>query len=847
LRRLFALFDRYCAHHLTLPRPGPVLRDRAGACVGRVAHVTLHGNRIVVTGWAGAGNRVTLEDDQGHRSGARADLAAGEGAAPGAAGFTVTLPYRPRALWIGLDTAGGEVRTALALPGRLATSLARAALLPGFGARLVRAAPLAWRWRQSGDPALRTALRKALGLAAMAAPQPLDPAFFAMPEPAAGTEAPAATGLCLVLPVHDAFDLLPAMLDRLVRHTDLPWQIVVIEDASTDPRVRPWLRDWAAARNRAAPGTVDLIENEANLGFVGSANLGLARAARTGRPVVLINSDAFVPPGWASRLIAPFADPRVASVTPMSNDAEILSVPAICAARRLSPGQAEAIDRVAAGLAAAAAQVALPTGVGFCMAIAAPWLARVPGFDPAFGRGYGEEVDWCQRVRALGGRHLAQARLFVEHRGGASFGVAEKQRRIAQAGRIIDRRYPRYGAEVQAFIADDPLSGPRLALAIAWLAAGGDGRGADGRDDGGQDDGGRAIPIHVAHSLGGGAEIHLAGRLDEDRAAGGAVVLRLGGAQRWQIELHLPGAPPLIGTTNDVTLVRRLLAPIARRRLIYSCAVGDNDPAALPDLLAALAAGTDDRIEMLFHDYFPLSPSYTLLDTSGRFRGVPAVDDPDPAHQGRRPDGRPVSLSDWRAAWHRLAARADLVVFSQDSRDHVAAAWPDLAGRITIRPHRLHQDVPQIAPPPAGRPPAIGILGNIVRHKGLALIAELADLARTDGAGPLFVVIGNTDPAVSLPPSLSVHGDYRLAELPALVARYGIRAWLIPSIWPETFSYTTHEALATGLPVFCLDLGAQAEAVRGATNGIVLPLAPAGDLAAGVLDGLRANLGCGKM
>ncbi|PKP68050.1 MAG: glycosyl transferase, partial [Alphaproteobacteria bacterium HGW-Alphaproteobacteria-5] len=676
------------------------------------------------------------------------------------------------------------------------------------------------------------------GLTATPAPQPLDPALFAAPAPVPAATA-AENGLCLVLPVHDAFDLLPAMLDRLVRHTDLPWQIVVIEDASTDPQVRPWLRDWAAARNRAAPATVDLIENDANLGFVGSANLGLARAARAGRPVVLINSDALVPPGWASRLIAPFADPRVASVTPMSNDAEILSVPAICAARPLGPGQAEAIDRVAAGLAAAAAQVALPTGVGFCMAIAAPWLARVPGFDAAFGRGYGEEVDWCQRVRALGGRHLAQARLFVEHRGGASFGALEKQRRIAQAGRIIDRRYPRYGAEVQAFIADDPLSGPRLALAIAWLASGGDGRGADA--------GGRAIPIHVAHSLGGGAEIHLAGRLDEDRAAGGAAVLRLGGAQRWQVELHLPGAPPLIGTTNDFALVRRLLAPIARRRLIYSCAVGDSDPAALPDLLCTLAPGSEDRIEMLFHDFFPLSPSYTLLDAAGRFRGVPAVDDPDPAHQGRRPDGRPVGLSDWRAAWHRLAARADLVVFSQDSRDHVAAAWPDLARRITIRPHRPHQAVPRIAPPPAGRPPAIGILGNIVRHKGLAPIVELARLAEVDGAGPRFVVIGNTDPAVSLPRSLAVHGDYRLAELPALVARYGIRAWLIPSICPETFSYTTHEALSTGLPVFCLDLGAQAEAVRGAANGIVLPLAPAGDLAAAVLDGLRAHLDCRKV
>lgn len=831
MRRLFALFVRYCASNLSLSQPGPVLRDRRGDRAGRVEELAVRGNRIVVTGWAAAGTAITLADDEGHRTGARADLPSPEGAPEGAGGFSVSLPYQPRALWLDLGSGAEAVRTPLVLPGRLATGAARAALLPGFAMRMLGAVPLFWRWWKSGDPALRTALRGALGLDAPTVPQPLDPALFAAAEPRTGAPAAAPNArLCLVLPVHDAFDLLRDMLDRLVRHTDLPWRLIVIEDASSDPRVRPWLRDWTAARNQAAPGAVDLIENDSNRGFVGSANLGLARALRTGDPVVLINSDALVPPGWAQRLIAPLGDPRVASVTPMSNDAEILSVPAICAASRLNKGQAEAIDRVAAGFAPGACEVALPTGVGFCMAIAPGWLARVPGFDPAFGRGYGEEVDWCQRVRALGGRHLALPGLFVEHRGGASFGTAEKRRRIEQNAHLINRRYPGYGRDVQTFVTNDPLLSARLALAIAWLAS---------RDDS------AAIPIHVAHALGGGAEIHLAGRLAEDCAddsAGGAIVLRLGGALRWQVELHLPGTLPMIGTTNDVALVRRLLAPIARRRLIYSCAVGDSDPTALPDLLAGLAPGSDDRIEMLFHDFFPLSPSYTLLGSAGRFVGVPGADDDDPAHRTRRPDGSLVSLSDWRAAWHRLASRADLVVFSQDSREHVAAAWPDLAGRITIRPHRLHQSVAPIAAPHGHRPVTVGILGNIGLQKGLALTADLARLAAADRAGPRFVVIGNTDPAFSLPAALTVHGNYRLADLPALVALYGIRAWLIPSIWPETFSYTTHEALATGLPVFCLDLGAQAEAVRRAANGIVLPTAAAGHPAGEVLAALRGHL-----
>lgn len=79
-----------------------------------------------------------------------------------------------------------------------------------------------------------------------------------------------------------------------------------------------------------------------------------------------------------------------------------------------------------------------------------------------------------------------------------------------------------------------------------------------------------------------------------------------------------------------------------------------------------------------------------------------------------------------------------------------------------------------------------------------------------------------------LSPPAHVHGDYRVEDISALATRYDISCWLIPSIWPETFSYTTHEALATGLPVFAFDLGAQGDAVAMAASkrgdGGIIPL-----------------------
>ena len=508
--------------------------------------------------------------------------------------------------------------------------------------------------------------------------------------------------------------------------------------------------------------------------------------------------------------MAPLADPSVASVTPMSNDSEITSVPAICVRGDLPAGAADALDTVARRLAAA--PVPGPTGVGFCMALAPAFLARVPRLDTAFGRGYGEEVDWCRRTLALGGRHLLMPGLFVEHRGGGSFGSEAKRALIARNASILSSRYPSFDAEVQRFVQADPLRAARLALALAWAS---------------QAAGARRVPVYLAHSLGGGAEIWLQRRIAAGLEAGlPSAVLRVGGAERWQIEVHSAGGVTG-GTTADTGLVRRMLDLLGPRRIVYSCGVGDPDPVALPEFLAGLRR-PEDRLEVLFHDWLPVSPSYTLLDSDGVYRGPVGSDRADPAHRARRPDGRRVPLARWQEAWGALMARADRVVlFSEAGRAELAAAWPALdPARLELCPHEM-PDLSglRVPPAPSGAPPVIGVLGNLNRHKGAEVVAALGR-----GAGmPATVVLGQVDPALALPRRVRVHGGYTPDALPGLVRRYGITHWLIPSIWPETFSFTTHEALATGLPVIGFDLGAQGRRIGAAETGIVLPLtAPEG-------------------
>lgn len=707
----------------------------------------------------------------------------------GARGFRGSAPDRG-ALALRLELPDGLTDIPLGRPGWRQRLKAETRLLHGFLRDGRRALPHALAWLRTHAPAERLRTRAALRLDDEAAPRLIDPRVLATAEPG-----PVVEGVTVIVPVHGARLLTQEALTRLAANTEIAWRAIVIDDASPDPLVWPMLCDWAQAQGER----VRLLKNDGNLGFPATVNRALAEAQGLPGdwPVVLLNTDAMVPPGWASRLLEPLADPRVASVTPLSNDAEICTVPMPGDPQPLFPGAADVIDRRAAMLGGQTVEV--PTGVGFCMALAPQWLARVPGFDPVFGRGYGEEVDWCQHTRALGARHVVQHRLFVEHRSGASFGADLRASRVAEAGRIVSARYPKFDTEVQDFLAEDPLATARMALAVAQVAAAA-----------------REVPVFLAHSLGGGADLVLRRRLEGDSPS---VVLRVGGPLRWRLELHA-GGRQLVLWTDKADEIRDVLAPL-RKRVIYSCGVGDPDAMTLPGHLLRLADG--GPIEVDIHDYFILSPSVFLLDSDKRYRGVPAPDSPDPADHARRPDGRIASLREWRGAWGQLVEHAETIrVFSRDSARLVAEVYPSATAKTLVEPHRLLA-TPSLLRAPRTSRQNVGVLGNIGLPKGAGLLCDLARFAARRGEIQ-FTLFGSLDPAFPPPARLRVLGGYRLSEIVPLAQKHGVGTWLIPSICPETFSFATHEALATGLPVVGLAIGAQGEALRASPQGIAVPL-----------------------
>lgn len=800
-----ALFVRYCSIHRRINLKSKDLLCSANKIVGRVDAIAVTGNKIIIEGWA-CNDEITVHHGRQNVSVVPAILRHDS-----KTGFEIALPYYGGPITLSAKGKTGPVKLPIARFMHIRDSVETVRLLGHFMWDGLTALPSLYRWLRAETASqkmeekqrIKTALR--LGLADKKRAPVITDKAFNMPQ----LIAEPAQKITIIIPVYNAFDVLRDCISRVFTHTDLPWHLIIVEDCSSDPRVRPYLQDLASGANHDA---ITLLLNSENLGFVVAANRGLTEAEKHGSAVVLLNSDALVPSNWASRIVAPFADPLVASVTPMSNDAEIFSAPFIVTATHLDLDAAQAMDDAAQNLLGGVTPIQVPTGVGFCLAMSPEWLRQVPRLDTAFGQGYGEEVDWCRKVLARGGRHVAQPSLFVEHRGGQSFGHEGKLERLAANNAIISRRYREYDEEVQDFIRADPLIAARMVLAMTWAQA---------RQK-------KHLSVFVVHSMGGGAE-HAGERqiqalLDADESA---IVLRLGGQSRFNLALRNRLGDTLVAF-NETSILDHIFGALSSCHYIYVCGVGDPDPTFIPKWLVERSQiGAASTVEVQFHDFFPVSPSYNLLDNAGVFQGVPiGGQNAYQSHNFKRAGQPEIVLADWQRAWAQVLYRAARIeVYSEASAKIIAEVWPKCATKIVVSHHAMLASIPEVQRTPKRRAEVIGILGNIGASKGAGVVADLAAYQRRN-KGSRLVVIGNVDPQFSIVRPAIIHGNYRQNEISNLAKIYGIDCWLIPSIWPETFSFATHEALATGLPVWCFDLGGQADAVKsaienGATGGVI--------------------------
>lgn len=194
------------------------------------------------------------------------------------------------------------------------------------------------------------------------------------------------------------------------------WEVIIVDNAS-DVATRQQLE---IAKQRYP--NIKIIFNDTNLGFSAGNNVGIKLS--TGDIIVLLNSDAFPPPGMIGKLADHLkTDKQLGMVGPVTNAAGNEQ----CI---YTPG-GDMSEKIETGLRYASSgndDVLTAYRLDFCcVAIPRRVFDRVGLLDEDFGRGYFEDLDYSLRVKTAGFTLGVAEDSFVYHRGSASFSSVPRE------------------------------------------------------------------------------------------------------------------------------------------------------------------------------------------------------------------------------------------------------------------------------------------------------------------------------------------------------------------------------------------------------------------------------------
>lgn len=225
----------------------------------------------------------------------------------------------------------------------------------------------------------------------------------------------------IIIPTYNGLDLLRRCIASIREHTDSPYEIIVVDNASTDGTAA-----WCMQEK------LIVISLPTNVGFPAACNKGLQLSS--GDILILLNNDTVVTPHWLSNMTAALGSaPDVGIVGPVTNYAsgsqqvhypfeDLAEFQRIAAEVNVTtPSSWRRVERI----------------VGICFVFRRGLMETIGLLDERFSPGHYEDDDYCLRARMHGYSLLVCHDTLIYHEGSASF----KREGTHKQHEIVERNY----------------------------------------------------------------------------------------------------------------------------------------------------------------------------------------------------------------------------------------------------------------------------------------------------------------------------------------------------------------------------------------------------------------------
>jgi GT2 family glycosyltransferase len=208
--------------------------------------------------------------------------------------------------------------------------------------------------------------------------------------------------LSVVMVAHGAWALTQRALAALAAHTEPPFEVIIVDNASPD-ETPARLSELSHLR---------VILNSENRGFGPATNQGAEHAR--GERLLLLNTDTFVRPGWLEPLLATLDETTVGAVVPryLYPDGRLQEAGVLLA----QDGTVHVYgDRDDPHRLCYCFRRAVDSGSAACMLLRRTTFDALGGFDERYAPAYYEDADFCLRLAQQGLAVVYEPRSTVTH------------------------------------------------------------------------------------------------------------------------------------------------------------------------------------------------------------------------------------------------------------------------------------------------------------------------------------------------------------------------------------------------------------------------------------------------
>lgn len=616
----------------------------------------------------------------------------------------------------------------------------------------------------------------------------------------------------IIIPIYNAYEYTFECIRSVIENTDMnKHNLVLINDKSTDARIEEYLDKL----DNQKISNIHIMHNDQNLGFIGTVNRGMKFS---NNDVVLLNSDTEVTKRWLEKLEgAAYLNKAIASVTPLTNNGTICSVPHFCEDNELPSHltlnkYAEIIEKTSLHI-----YPSIPTAIGFCMYIKREVINKIGFFDAeTFGKGYGEENDFCCRAIEQGYYHVLCDDTFIYHKGKTSF-LGDSEKYTKDNLKLLNNRYPYYESMIHHFIVSNPLKdihdNIKLQLKI--------------RNE-------KKNVLFVLHNdflKGenhpiGGTEYHVKDIVDHLKDTNAFIMYVK------ETEIHLDAM--IDGSNNK--FIFNLSDVISNTQ--YSNYNYKNQVDSLIDYfeidcihiqhlrthtldIIDLAREKDIPIHMTLHDFYLACPKVNFLDYNNQYcidsRSTEKCEKCINESFGYHTN----VLEHWNEVMYAYLKKIDRIFMPSKSakeifENYYKSIYKDCDINIEVIEHGMELSKGTIVNKNNAKDKfRIAFIGGIAPYKGSQIIHNLIVNSKDNNIEwHIFGNIGDVRLNLLDKKSLIKHGRYDRNNIIDLLNENDIDLVCIFSIWPETYSYTISEAIVSEIPLLVSDIGALGERVK---------------------------------